>query len=115
MGSSSVVRIIELRKTQLACAVEQGTGAGSPKMTWAITRARTRHIHQGIIMSLRVPPPPPPRRTGGTDWKSAIEREHKKGIEDVLHIAEESKEEGLAQALGKFMKANGDACKALTP
>jgi hypothetical protein len=84
-------------------------------MTWAITRARTRHIHQGTIMSLRVPPPPPPRRTGGTDWKSAIEREHKKGIEDVLHIAEESKEEGLAQALGKFMKANGDACKALTP
>jgi hypothetical protein len=36
------------------------------------------------------------QRTGGTDWKSAIEREHKKGIEDVLHIAEESKEEGLA-------------------
>lgn len=70
-------------------------------------------------MSLRIPPPPPlpppPRRNGGTDWKSAIEREHKKGIENMLHIAEESKEHGLAQALGKFMKANGDACKALAP
>ena len=61
------------------------------------------------------PPPPPVRRPGGTDWMSAINREQKKAVEDSLHIAEESKEEGLAQALGKFMKAIGDACKAMTP
>jgi hypothetical protein len=61
------------------------------------------------------PPPPPLRRPGATDWMSAISREQKKAIEDMLHIAEESKEESLAQALGKFMKANGDACKSMTP
>lgn len=61
------------------------------------------------------PPPPPVRGAVGTDWMSAIERENKKAIEDLLHIAEESKEEGMAQALGKFMKANGDACKSMTP
>ncbi len=63
------------------------------------------------------PPPPqlPIRRPGGTDWMSAIGREQKKAVQDSLHIAEESKEESLAQALGKFMKANGDACKSMTP
>lgn len=71
-------------------------------------------------MNLRLPHPshPPPlslRRPGGTDWMSAIGREQKHAIEDALHIAAESKEEGMAQALGKFMKATGDAFKSMTP
>lgn len=62
-----------------------------------------------------LPPSVPVRKPGGTDWMSAIRQEQTQAIEDLLHIAEESKEEGLAQALGKFMKANGDAFKAMTP
>ncbi|HET7865988.1 MAG TPA: hypothetical protein VFL86_16430 [Burkholderiaceae bacterium] len=61
------------------------------------------------------PLPSPVRKPGGTDWMSAIGHEQKQAIEDSLHIAEESKEEGMAQALGKFMKANGDAFKSMTP
>ena len=60
-------------------------------------------------------PPPPLRGAVGTDWMSAIERENEEAIENSLTIAEESKEHGMAHALGKFMKAAGDACKSMTP
>lgn len=66
-------------------------------------------------MKLAPPPPPIIRGAVGTDWMSAIERENEEAIENTLFIAEESKEEGMAQALGKFMKAHGDACKSMTP
>jgi hypothetical protein len=46
---------------------------------------------------------------------SAIHREGKKAVEDSLHIAKETKEHSMAHALGKFMKANGEAFKALSP
>lgn len=61
------------------------------------------------------PPPLPVRRAVRTDWMSAIERENKEAVENTLFIAKESKEEGMAQALGKFMKAYGEACKSMTP
>lgn len=61
------------------------------------------------------PPPLPVRRTGGTDWMSAIGSEQKHAIEDALHIAAESKEHGLVQALGKFMKAMGESFKSMSP
>jgi hypothetical protein len=46
---------------------------------------------------------------------SAIGSEQKHAIEDALHIAAESKEHGLVQALGKFMKAMGESFKSMSP
>lgn len=52
---------------------------------------------------------------GGTDWMGGIAGEAQEGIQNSLAIAGMSKELSMAQALGKFMKANGDACKAMAP
>ena len=53
--------------------------------------------------------------TGGTDWMGGMEKEAQEGIQNSLKIAGLSKELSMAQALGKFMKANGDACKSMAP
>lgn len=53
--------------------------------------------------------------TSGQDWLGGIDAEAQEGIANSLHIAEMSKQLSMAQALGKFMKANGDACKAMAP
>ncbi|HET7868149.1 MAG TPA: hypothetical protein VFL86_27385 [Burkholderiaceae bacterium] len=53
--------------------------------------------------------------TSGGDWLGGIDSEAQEGIANSLHIAEQSKQLSMAQALGKFMKANGDACKAMAP
>lgn len=52
---------------------------------------------------------------GGTDWMGGMEAEAQEGIQNSLKIAGLSKELSMAQALGKFMKANGDACKSMAP
>jgi hypothetical protein len=52
---------------------------------------------------------------GGTDWMGAMKGEAQEGIKNSLEIAGMSKELSMAQALGKFMKANGDACKSMAP
>lgn len=52
---------------------------------------------------------------GGNDWMGDMENEAQEGIQNSLKIAGLSKELSMAQALGKFMKANGDACKSMAP
>ena len=52
---------------------------------------------------------------GGQDWMGKMAGEAQEGIQNSLAIAGMSKELSMAQALGKFMKANGDACKSLAP
>jgi hypothetical protein len=51
----------------------------------------------------------------GTDWMSGIQGEAQEGIKNSLAIAAMSKELSMSQALGKFMKAAGDACKSMAP
>ncbi len=53
--------------------------------------------------------------SSGTDWMSGMRGEAQEGIKNSLEIAGMSKELSMAQALGKFMKANGDACKSMAP
>jgi hypothetical protein len=52
---------------------------------------------------------------GGNNWMGSIAGEAQEGIQNSLQIAAMSKELSMAQALGKFMKANGDACKSMAP
>ncbi len=53
--------------------------------------------------------------SSGTDWMGGMRGEAQEGIQNSLEIAGLSKELSMAQALGKFMKANGDACKSMAP
>lgn len=56
-----------------------------------------------------------PGGVGGGDYMSGMRGEAQEGIQNSLEIANLSKELSMAQALGKFMKANGEACKSMAP